>query len=113
VRRLLGVVPLVEQIGDLVCGQGSSLHGRTDLALPLWTMAGSALGLLGGGSIGGKGRQSDRDRQRADNKQNNEFRKSHEIAPPVMSTEINQPQLLQRTKNCTPYGHTPNVISLT
>jgi hypothetical protein len=51
-------------------------------------MAGGALRLVGGGTVGGEGRDRDRDRQRADNEQNNEFGKPHEIAPPVMSTEI-------------------------
>jgi hypothetical protein len=51
-------------------------------------MAGGAFRLVGRGAIGGEGRDRDRDRQRADNEQNNEFGKSQEIAPPVMSTEI-------------------------
>jgi hypothetical protein len=51
-------------------------------------MAGGAFRFVGGGAVGGEGRDRDRDRQRADNEQNNEFCKSHEIAPPVMSTEI-------------------------
>ena len=55
-------------------------------------MAGGAFRLVGGGTVGGEGRDCDRDRQRADNEQNNEFGKSHEIAPPVMSTENNQQQ---------------------
>ena len=86
---------LPAQIGDLVWGQGSPLHGRTDFALSFRTMASGALRLVSGGSVGGKGRQSDRDRQRADNEKNNEFRESHEIAPPVMSTEIINQRLYQ------------------
>jgi hypothetical protein len=63
-------------------------------------MAGSALRLVGGGAVGCEGRDRDRDRQCADNEQNNEFGKSHEITPPVMSTEIINSNV-QRTKNCT------------
>src|ERR1700758_3412838 len=54
VRGLLGLVAFGEQIGDLISSQRGTLHCGADLALSFRTMAGSALSLVDGGSIGGK-----------------------------------------------------------
>src|SRR5579864_664008 len=75
-------------------------------------MAGRAFRFVGGGAVGGEGRDCDRDRERADNEQNNEFGKSHEIAPPVMSTEIVNSNSPTNQKLYLP-SKTPDVISLT
>jgi hypothetical protein len=80
VRRLLGVVALGEQIGDLVRGQAGALQRRTDLALSLRAMASGALGFVSGAAVFGKRGQSERCGQRNDEQHDERFGESHEFS---------------------------------